>query len=292
MKYIGVRNWIGVALLLAAGCGGVFAQPAGTNRVSITIEGESRVIRANGLPDHETGRFPNAHNPNSIAPQNYVFRVPVHPKAAATPVKFVLQPCGIAINGILFDPGANEWWQRDRNSGWQYEPMTGHLNLGVDENNAHVQPNGAYHYHGLPVGLLARIKGAQERMVLIGWAADGYPIYAPWACSNAMDAKSVLKPMKSSYRLKQGTRPGGPGGIYDGTFVADFEFVAGAGDLDVCNGRTGVTPEFPEGTYHYFITQDFPFIPRMFHGTPDASFQRRGPPPGGGPGGPRRPPPP
>jgi hypothetical protein len=274
----------------------IAAGAARTNRVSITIEGEFRVIRANGLPDHATGQFPNAHNPNSIAPQNYVFRVPLHPVPAAQSSRFVLQPFGIAINGILFDPGANEWWNRDRNSGWQYEPMTGHLDLGVDQYNAHVQPSGAYHYHGLPVGLLANIQGAQERMVLIGWAADGYPIYAPWAYSNAKDATSPLKPMKSSYRLKPGARPGGPGGNYDGTFVADFEYAAGTGTLDECNGRWGVTPEFPEGTYTYFITQDFPFIPRMFKGTPDTSFQHRGPPPGGGPGdrrpgGPGRPPP-
>jgi hypothetical protein len=268
-----------------------------TNRVTITVEGAFRVIHANGLPDHETGRFPNAHNPNTISSQNYFFRMPLHPKISPTPVKFVLQPFGIAINGVLFDPGANEWWNRDRNSGWQYEPMTGHLNLGVDQNNAHVQPDGAYHYHGLPMGILARIKNAQEHMVLLGWAADGFPIYAPWAYSKPLDTNSAIKPMKSSYRLKRGTRPNGPGGTYDGTFVADFEYVPGAGDLDECNGRVGVTPEFPEGTYHYFITKDFPFVPRMYRGTPDPSFVRRRPPGmglrgPGGPGGPRRPPPP
>ena len=270
-----------------------------TNRVSITIEGEWRVIRANGLPDHQPGKFPNAHNPNRIAPQNYVFRVPAHPKPAAQPSPFVLDPFGVAINGVVFDPGANEWWHRDRNSGWQYEPMTGHLNLGVDENNAHVQPNGAYHYHGLPMGILAKIKNAREQLVLVGWAADGFPINAPWGYSNAGDAHSPIKPLKSSYRLKKGARPGGengPGGTYDGTFVADFEYVQGAGDLDECNGRFGVTPEFPEGSYCYFITTDFPFIPRKFRGVADASFRHRGPPRNGSPrnGGPpgNRPPPP
>ena len=279
---------------------GAHAQPAppATNRVSITIEGESRVIRANGLPDHAMGKFPNAHNPNSASAQNYLFRVPLHPKIAASPTPVGMQNFGIAINGVAFDPAAAEWWNRDRSSGWQYEPMTGHLDLGVDENHAHVQPNGAYHYHGIPTGLLANIKGANERMVLVGWAADGFPIYAPWGYSSPTNAQSALKPVKSSYRLKQGTRPGGPGGNYDGTFVADFEYVAGAGNLDECNGRFGVTPEFPAGTYHYFLTADFPFIPRFYRGTPDPSFARRGPPGGpgngrggpGGPGGPRGPP--
>src|SRR5256885_16056781 len=30
----------------------------GTNRVSITVSGGERVIRANGLPDHAPGQFP------------------------------------------------------------------------------------------------------------------------------------------------------------------------------------------------------------------------------------------
>lgn len=258
-----------------------------SNRVSITIEGEARVIRANGLPDHQMGQFPNAHNPNTPSAQNYVFRVPLHPQVAAKLTPVGMQNFGIAVNGVVFDPAAAEWWQRDRSSGWQYEPMTGHLNLGVDQNNAHVQPGGVYHYHGLPTGLLAKVKDAKSRMVLIGWAADGFPIYAPWGYAKANDATSGLKTMKSSYRLKQGTRPSGPGGTYDGTFIADFEYVSGAGDLDECNGRFGVTPEFPEGTYHYFVTSAFPFIPRFYKGTPDRSFERRGPPPGGrrGPGG-------
>ncbi|MSU53491.1 MAG: hypothetical protein CK538_05360 [Opitutia bacterium] len=36
--------------------------------------------------------------------------------------------------------------------------------------------------------------------------------------------------------------------------------------------------------YHYVLTADYPFIPRMLKGTADASFARKGPPPGGGPG--------
>ncbi|MDE2828830.1 MAG: YHYH protein, partial [Gemmatimonadota bacterium] len=79
-------------------------------------------------------------------------------------------------------------------------------------------------------------------------------------------------------------------GAYDGTFREDWQFVAGSGDLDQCNGRFGVTPEFPEGIYHYYLTEDYPYIPRCVWGTPDPSFRQRRT---GGPGGPgfrRRPP--
>ncbi|MCC7527252.1 MAG: hypothetical protein IT342_01945 [Candidatus Melainabacteria bacterium] len=41
-----------------------------------------------------------------------------------------------------FDPGANEWYQRDRSSGWQSEAMALDGRLGIDNSNARVQPNG------------------------------------------------------------------------------------------------------------------------------------------------------
>jgi hypothetical protein len=265
-----------------------------TNQVSITIEGDYRVIRANGLPNHAAGEFPNRNNPNRIAAQHYVFRVPVNPTVAAKPTRYTLQIFGIAVNGVVFDPGANEWWNGDRSSGWQVEAMGGLMNLGMDKNNAHVQPNGAYHYHGVPTGLLDTLTGGKPKMVLIGWAADGFPIYGPWGYTDPKNATTPLKKMKSSYRVKKGSRPNGPGGTYDGSYVQDWEYVDGAGDLDECNGRFGVTPEFPQGTYHYYVTETFPFISRQYKGAPDPSFERRGPP-GGGPGGrggKGRPPPP
>jgi len=159
--------------------------------------------------------------------------------------------------------------------------------LGVDENNAHVQPNGAYHYHGLPTGLLAMLKmDSTVHSPLVGWAADGFPIYAMYGYATAGDAATPVKELHSSNRVKKGDRASGgdnPGGNYDGTFLADYEYAAGSGDLDECNGRQTVTPEFPNGTYAYFLTRTWPVIPRCLRGTPDESFARqRG---GGGPGG-------
>lgn len=253
------------------------------NSVSITIQGDKRVIKANGVPDHPMGQFPNRNNPNRLAAQDYNYTIPLHPQVAEKTTRLRMQPIGIALNGIVFDPAAAEWWDNDPFSGWQYEPLSGAINLGVDQSNAHIQPNGAYHYHGVPHGLITRLTGGKPAMVQIGWAADGFPIYGPWGFANSKDAKSEVEQVKSSYRVKQGTRNGGPGGKYDGSFVEDYEYVAGLGDLDECNGRFGVTPEFPEGIYHYYITGQYPYIPRYFRGTPDSSFERHGPP--GGPGG-------
>ena len=122
-------------------------------------------------------------------------------------------------------------------------------------------------------------------MLLLGWAADGFPIYAPWGLTDPADASSPLKDLRSSYQLKRGERPaGGPAGAYDGTYTQDFAFVEGSGDLDRFGGRVGVTPEFPGGTFHYVLTPEHPFVPRTHAGTPDPSFAKAR---GGGGGGPR-----
>ncbi len=261
-----------LALCLASG---VSAQEGW---VLIEVRGETRHIEGNGIPAHPIGRFPNRRNPNSVRAQSYHFQVPVAPEKADRPTVIEQGPIGVAVNGVLFDPGTAEFWQRDRSSGWRYEAL-GSLDLGLDDNNAHVQPNGAYHYHGLPVGLIEELD-VEEGPVLLGWAADGFPIYGNRGYSDPADPDSKLVELTGSYELKEGERPDGPGGPHDGSFVQDWEFREGSGDLDANNGRFGVTPEFPEGTYYYVLTADFPFIPRQLAGTPDASFRRRGPPPG------------
>ncbi len=262
------------------------SQASYKNEVSIEVRDGFRYITANGIPDHVTGQFPNRGNPNSISPQRYAFRVPVKPEPDENGGTDTGQNFGIAVNGVTFDPTTAEFWNGNRQ--WRYEAMTGFMGarggLGVDENLAHVQPTGAYHYHGLPMGLLKKLDW-QHKMALVGWAADGYPVYGNYAYGSATDAKSPLKKLKSSYKLRSGERGDGPGGAMDGSFESDFEFVKGSGDLDPWNGRYGVTPEFPKGTYYYVLTDSYPFIPRKFRGKPDASFQRRGPG-GGGPGGP------
>lgn len=253
-----------------------------------------RHIRSNGIPDHTPGQFPNARNPNTIRPQDYHYTVPLKPQQMEKPAPFHMQPFGVSLNGVVFDPFAAEWWRGDPDSGWQYEPQGGAIDLGLDEHNAHVQPNGAYHYHGIPKGLMQRLSTGEKRMTQLGWAADGFPIYGPLAHADAKDAKSPLRTMKSGYRVKTGPRPvdSGPGGNFDGSFVQDYEWVEGHGDLDASNGRFGVTPEFPTGTYYYVLTEQYPYIPRQFAGQADASFERRGPPGGFGFGPPGFGPPP
>lgn len=124
---------------------------------------------------------------------------------------------------------------------------------------------------GCPFGLLALLRyDASRHSPLVGYAADGYPIYA---LTGILDGQ--LTQVASSYVLKSGARPGGdaPTGDYDGAFVQDYEYVSEFGDLDTCNGAFTQSAEYPNGTYAYFLTPEFPFVPRCFTGTPDAGFK-------------------
>lgn len=278
----------------------VIGNPAGSfdQQVKIQEKDGYRIITSNGLPAHATGKFPGRGNPNRISAQRHRFRMPLKPEPAAEPTALQLGNFGVAVNGIPIDPGAAEFWRGQRGGQWQYAVIDGKIDLGLDHNNAHVQPTGAYHYHGRPLELIEslrdRARKAGKKMTLIGYAADGYPIYD----CEIIEEDGQKKRLQASYELKAGTRPAGnrgPGGRYDGTFIADWEYKADSGDLDEFNGRTGKTPEYPEGTFYYVMTADFPYVPRLFKGQPDSSFLR-GP---GGPGGPprgfppgRRPPPP
>jgi uncharacterized protein (TIGR03437 family) len=138
---------------------------------------------------------------------------------------------------------------------------------------------------------------------ILGWAQDGYPIYGPYGYTNPKDSASPIKRMASSYQLRSITvrtslpawsvpnhsgvsqqlsasQYGPPvSALYPlGRYVEDYDYVNGLGDLDQYNGRTTVTPEFPNGTYAYFISLDsngnpaFPYIlAGQFYGTASGS---------------------
>jgi hypothetical protein len=115
---------------------------------------------------------------------------------------------------------------------------------------------------------------------LIGFAWDGYPIYGAYGHSDANDAGSAIKRIRTSYRLRNitsrttlpdGTSATGPTLTETiqsplqgatpltavlGAYEEDFEYVQAFGDLDEYNGRFCKTPEYPNGTYCYFATLD------------------------------------
>lgn len=244
-----------------------------------TCTDESRAITANGIPDHSVGTFPNANNPNAIEELTVDDSFSLEPieTTTATTLGGPNGPTGYVLNGVKID--ANTAGSCDdsgdncsligNEGNWHIEALgQTSFNFGTDDNNAHVQPDGAYHYHGMPEGFVTKQGGSSTNMTIIGWAADGFPIYARYGYSIASDSTSALKLMTGSYQLiatVSVTRPSI--NTYPlGTFAEDWEYSAGSGDLDECNGRVGVTPEFPEGIYHYYATDTYPYFQRCVKG--------------------------
>ena len=258
-----------------------------------TIQGNNRIITANSIPNHAVGLFGpvmGSLNPNSISPQNESYTIPLDPIEANEFTSLLgtsgtdLGPqysFGILFNGVELDPVAAEPFPHEgmnsSNANWVWNLEALNVNLGVDCNNAHVQPNGKYHYHGTPTSYLNSLNASSTTMTLIGYAADGFPVYYKYAYSLANNSSSNVSIMTSSYQLKSGNRPGdgdsAPCDSYNGIYSNDYEYVYGLGTLDEANGRNGVTPEYPSGTYYYLITDEFPSIPRYLRGTPSEDFK-------------------
>ena len=244
-----------------------------TSEVTFSCADSQRNIVGNSVPDHAPGVFPNDGNPNTIAAVTGNYSHSLQPTWYAEDDTSEQIP-GVARNGVKLEPETGETYQGD--NAWRYEAIQDALDLGLDEHHAHVQPTGMYHYHGMPEGHLDLV-GISNAMILVGWARDGYPIYARYGYSDPLDSTSAIKVVSGSYEhraldeLNELGRPSsdserGLDSLPLGVFVADWEYVDGSGDLDECNGRYGVTPQFPDGIYHYYITDDYPYIQRCLKG--------------------------
>jgi len=254
-------------------------------RVDLNIAQEVTIIEKNGklvftcneIPDHQVGQFPEADIGRSTAISSQsgtVYEVTTDPKKNDDLTEIGLWPWGITLGGVTIDPKADEYYNDDSKSGWNvFAPADGN-GIKLDFNYSHVQPTGQYHYHGLPTALVENESNAAHS-AQIGYAADGFPIYGQYGYNKAMDANSKIVKLDPSYQLRSGTRDSktGPGGDYDGTYVEDYEYVEGLGHLYQANGRYCKTPEYPNGTWAYFLTDGFPQVPRYLYGTPDDTFK-------------------
>ena len=227
--------------------------------VPITREADRLCIASDGRPNHQMGRFPNRANPNGFSEQDLRFCFPAEPKMAEQ-TTHGLMTVGTTLSGIpirpytagYYDPNGRGGIGPDPSSGWRQQAMHTPRRLGMDDQNAHVDRAGIYHYHAVSPAYLESLHSS-----LIGYAPDGFEIhYAP-------------EEQVSSWRLKQGARPTPPFGAHDGTFEEDFEFLAGSGTLDECNGA------MVEGAYRYYATDGYPYFPRCFKGVVEQPFMVR-----------------
>lgn len=243
-------------------------------------------IRTNGLASYHMG--PWAMNPNEPLAIESIYRFPKNP-AEETGTKEpqpTVGAIGVAVNGVkLYGAGdarsynsvsgQNEangdgLWNGDA---WASEGPT------MDASGAgHADQNGNYHYHATPIALYDQ--SGTTHSAIVAWAFDGYPIYGPYGYSDPLNTSSSIVRIETSYQLRSITdrtilpdgstsSPAGPAinaTFPLGTYWEDYEYVQGLGHLDEYNGRFCYTPDFPNGTYAYFITMDgagepqFPYL--------------------------------
>jgi hypothetical protein len=295
-----------------------------------------------------TGSFPNTNNPIPIAQQDIKFKYPyragTNQSGEHQSIRFSGETIGITLPGILINGISNGVTVRGSNDTiWHYDVNQMLIN-GQDQYGGQTIDGGKYVYTNgnfISANAWGSISGFSSGYVdpatghskLIGFSADGYPIYGPFGYLNPNTAASGSVRMTSSYTYGDitssnrpqpktitvtsnvtssnyitvnssfGINPGmratiggnsvwvidnslktteglpeyiGPinqiklssnvtvstGQVISfaflpGAFIEDYVYEPNSGSLDQYNGRYCVTPEFPEGTYAYFITDSF-----------------------------------
>jgi hypothetical protein len=185
--------------------------------ISVTREGDRRIISSNHLPSHRTGVFPidpdsTAYafdrNPNAITGQEVLLTLPANPEMADEPSCVPMGMIGFTLSGgaifNAFDLGG-----RDAPA---YEIQ--------DKCNGHPERSGAYHYHDWSPCLAD--KASDEP---VGFMLDGFPILGPvdargreWASADLDECHGTTGPVFLDGRIVR---------MYHYRFTRDFPYTIG-----------------------------------------------------------------
>lgn len=221
------------------------------------------------IPGYSIG--PWVGNPNVASNQNFVFKITRNPQRdTGTAASIGLGHIGVWTNGVsVFN--VSDAMSYNNQGIWNRNAYYWE-GSGFDNCLGHPQQQGEYHHHVSPT-CLYNDADSMHHSPIIGFAFDGYPIYGAYSYSDT-NGTGPIKRMRSSYiQSTATTRTNGPvvnSSYPSGCFIEDFSYVAGSGDLDARNGRFCVTPEYPNGTYAYFVTIDSalnPVFPYTYFGT-------------------------
>jgi hypothetical protein len=239
------------------------------DNVSITINDGSFSFVSNGLPNHELpdqflvpveGNNPPFDGDNVedefeiAATDSLIVESPLDIDITTTPeYSDEVTLTDLSTIGVMISgaPLFNDYEDMNR----EFVAVDDNISLDgvyfIDSCNGHPLASGdSYHYHGVPYCITDVVDVDDSHSTMIGVLLDGFPIYGP-----------------------QGA---------DGVAMSN-------GDLDECSGHVEATTEFPDGIYHYHLTEDSaPYSIDCFHGVIDYSGSGGpggGAPEGGGPGG-------
>ena len=224
-----------------------------TCEVSVTMGSTFMMVSSNGIPSHD---FTSTRG-CCTEEVNYDFDIPINPVNDSDGNYELVSDRGqiaVAIDGVpLYGPEDGPGGDAVALHHKYYNENRQQIDLGICGGHSARE---YFHYHW-DINCVLWTPGAGEDMTdydwtkldstehseIVGWSFDGYPIYGMYGWD---DSQNVVQ-VKSSYQLRSNGNDG-----YDGT--DDWEYIAGIGDLDMCNGMWGPTPEFPEGIYHYVST--------------------------------------
>ena len=267
------------------------------------------------LNEAKTRNFPSF--PGNTAT---TYRVPKVPTSYNGNVTTPAGAIGYFVDGVaLFD--ATDTFSYITNSGADGSPLGGGRGDGVWNRDAYInegvtfdaafahQAMNLHHYHanapavrhllGGSVNYNESTNGYTESFngmhsPILGWVADGHPVYGPYAYDDPNDPDSGIRRMISGYQKRDGTNgstnlsstgrrslpkwvstlegrstsissnrygPNVSNQYILGHYLEDYTFKEDLGleqgkdyDLDEHNGRFCITPEFSEGVWAYFTT--------------------------------------
>lgn len=196
-----------------------------SDNVEVFEEGEFIVLRSNGVPNHPSPYFGIGdplyeiyngdntsfrQNPNGIAEQDLVFRVPKNPSVASNHEPTPLGPIGISINGVVF---FNQY------AGPNNQPLTNEIN-SFDQYGGHPAQRDLYHYHVEPLFL----SGQVGRDGFLGVLLDGFPVYGP-----EENGVEITNADLDEFHGHFGSTKDHPEGIYHYHFTSEDPYLNGSG---------------------------------------------------------------
>ena len=243
-------------------------------------------VTGDGLPSPVArGTFPNENNLNDVSAYTFshafTYRGGNNTTAGGSvPLGIV----GISANGVaLFNPSAGTLGSPPAGFNWIASDAFGMYNPGADTAGGRPNVNDQYHYidsnfltswkvnqvmagyndyYGLSQYQGDNMRHPDGHSKILGMSFDGYPIYGPYGYDSPLDNTSPVKIMETGYQMREniaanrpayGTTTANPP---KGSLMEDYEYnVSKPGrHLDVYNGRFCYTPEYPNGTFAYFVT--------------------------------------
>ena len=185
--------------------------------VDIEVEDQSCNLLSDNIPNHDFNDSSANFRTDAIE-KDRLFVISRSPQQASQNSEISGQTWdAVMLNGVVADvksggcyypsePRADADGNTEagcsQNAEWRLVPLEYSTKFGADIHNAHVQPDGTYHYHGNPNAMFDE-NPTGDGSPVIGFAADGFPIYG----SYILDSLSgTYRKALSGYTLKEGTR--------------------------------------------------------------------------------------